>query len=147
MTQKKNQNNDSSLNKVIVHLVGSSTAPVQFDTNLTIHIPQTFQPYAIQPHINTPLATTPVLLLATTTILAVSGMLQLTKKQIKKLKKFNCYFNCKYKSHMTAICIYLIKLYLAISAQLQEVMLLQDNTNNSKKNQPLSMPRLKTKSH
>lgn len=69
----------------------------------------------------------------TTTILTTSETPQLIKKQIKILKKFGRYFNCKRKGHMASSCTQLVRFYSAVSDQLQKVMLLKDTASNLKK--------------
>lgn len=66
------------------------------------------------------------------TILATSSTPQLTKKEIEKLKKFDHCFNCKNKSYIALQCTQTVRFYLAVSAALQEMILVK-NANNLKK--------------
>ena len=69
---------------------------------------------------------------------------QLTEEQIEKLKRFGCCFNCKRDGHIASSCTQPTRLYLAVSAQLQKIMLLDKNASASKsgKNQPPPQLRL-----
>ena len=52
---------------------------------------------------------------------------QLTEDEMEKLKKFNRCFNCKEKRHAARNCRRPSKLYLAVSASLQEVELVEED--------------------
>ena len=128
---RKNRNNKLEPNKTIVSVLGSNAPSAQANLLITSRMAQFSQPCAS-------LAAPPAVPIRapTTTIFAAftsSAPLKLSKKEIEKLKKFEKCYNCKQKKHAAWRCIQPARLYLAISAQLQEIELVEEANQLGKK--------------
>ena len=69
---------------------------------------------------------------STTTMTTNSATSRLTTKEIDRLMKFGKCFNCKEERHTSRNCTRPSKLYLSVSAALQEVTLVEDASDLGK---------------
>lgn len=118
-----NQNNVTSLSFAI------SAALVQPNTNFILHMARKSQ---LRTQMTALLA---VFTQTTTTTISIATVnaLWLTNKKMEKLKKFECCFKCKNKSHMAPQCMWLARLYLVVSTTLQKIMFVENASDLRKK--------------
>ena len=114
---KKNaiwRNKKPVFNKAIVNVSVNSAAPMQANWNPAICVPQNFQPHA-------QVAAPPAGSMRTTiALLAAIKASHLTNKEMNRLKKLGCCYKCTDQRYMAAYCTQQKRLYLSISAALQE---------------------------
>ena len=110
-------NRPVSQNKVIVDSFGSGAAPAPANLNLT---PCMAQMSLLRAQTAT-FFVVPMLTSIITTVPIPMRAPRLTEKEINRLKKSEKCFNCKNKGHTAAYCTRFRKLYLFVSAALQEM--------------------------